>query len=252
MSSLSSDNWQELLAGYVLGDLSPEEVETFQQLVAADPDLNREVLHLQETLALMPYALPDEDPPAYLKQSILAAAEATQPDPVLTAVPSDPQPAQPAQPRRPWRLIAGGAIAAAALIVLGADNYQLRQSVAEKREVIQALQNPDRFIYTLSGTEDLPDAFGSLVIDTGAQRAFLLTQNLPPLPSDQAYRLWAIPEGATAPAFCGQFDGGEDGLETRWQLLDADCNITGVQMLITAEDTSAPPAPEGPLVMQSL
>lgn len=247
MSSLSSDNWQELLAGYVLGDLSPEEAEAFQQLVAADPDLNREVLHLQETLALMPYALPDENPPAHLKQSILAAAEAIQPEPALSIV----QPAQPARPR-PWGLIAGGAIAAAALIVLGIDNYQLRQSVAEKREVIQALRNPDRFIYTLSGTEDLPDAFGSLVIDTGDQRAFLLTQNLPPLPSDQAYRLWAIPEGATVPAFCGQFDGGEDGSETRWQLLDADCNITGVQMLITAEQASAPPTPEGPLVMQSL
>jgi anti-sigma-K factor RskA len=75
MTSALPDNWQELVAGYALGDLSPEEAEELQRLLANNPNLTVEVASLQEVLALMPYALPQQEPSAQLRNSILAAVE---------------------------------------------------------------------------------------------------------------------------------------------------------------------------------
>jgi hypothetical protein len=44
------DNWQELLAGYILGDLDPEEAERVRQLLSMNPDLAVEADRLQEVL----------------------------------------------------------------------------------------------------------------------------------------------------------------------------------------------------------
>jgi len=76
MTSALPDNWQELMAGYALGDLSPEEIEELQRLIAENPNLRAEVASLQEVLALMPYALPQQEPSAPLRDAILATVEA--------------------------------------------------------------------------------------------------------------------------------------------------------------------------------
>ena len=46
--STPSEHIQELLAGYVLGDLSPEEAEELKQLLDRDPTIADEVNQLQE------------------------------------------------------------------------------------------------------------------------------------------------------------------------------------------------------------
>ena len=43
------DELQELLAGYVLGDLTPEEVAMVNQLLETRPELKIEVNHLQNS-----------------------------------------------------------------------------------------------------------------------------------------------------------------------------------------------------------
>jgi len=50
---LVPERLEELIAGYVLGNLSPEEAEELRRLVAEHP---AEVHRLQEVLELMPYA----------------------------------------------------------------------------------------------------------------------------------------------------------------------------------------------------
>lgn len=56
---LSSQELEELMAGYVLGNLTPEEAEKLRQLITEHPQLDTEVNRLQELLELMPHALPE-------------------------------------------------------------------------------------------------------------------------------------------------------------------------------------------------
>ncbi len=67
---------EELIVGYVLGHLSPEEAEEFRPLLAKNPQLATQVNLCQEALELLPYALPEVEPPPHLRSAILSAASA--------------------------------------------------------------------------------------------------------------------------------------------------------------------------------
>ena len=69
------EQWESLLAGYVLGDLSPEEVVRVKQHLATAPELANEINRLQATLALLPLSLPPTSPPQTLRQHLLQAAQ---------------------------------------------------------------------------------------------------------------------------------------------------------------------------------
>ena len=58
---LSPQEIQELIAGYVLGDLSSAEAEEFRSLLLQLPELQAEVTSLQEVLAMMPYGLDEAE-----------------------------------------------------------------------------------------------------------------------------------------------------------------------------------------------
>ncbi|MBF2049886.1 MAG: anti-sigma factor [Elainella sp. C42_A2020_010] len=257
--SARPDNWQDLIAGYALGNLSPEEAEALQQLLSEHPELAEEVNRLQEVLALIPYDVPEHDPPAHLREAILAAAQADEPLPRLfdpTHAGLQPDKSEPPQPIKPrpaihwWGL--GGAVAAAALLALGLENQRLRQEVETNRPIVAALQQPDARIYALEGTENAVGASGSIVITPQQQQVLVVAQNLPPLPQGQAYRLWAMPKNSKNPAYCGQFNTGTNGtVSTLWSISEARCQTAPSQLLITAESATAPPVPQGELVMKS-
>lgn len=267
--SARPDNWHDLIAGYALGNLSPEEAETLQQVLTEHPELMTEVERLQEVLALIPYDVPEHEPPAHLKDTILAAAQADhvplalfdeQPRPQTTRSQTTRSQTTRSQTTRPqtksrnligWLSLAGS-IAAAALIALVVDNYRLRQEVATDRPIITALQQPDAQLYALEGTENATQASGSIVITPHRQQVLVIAQNLPQLPQGEAYRLWAMPQNSKQPAYCGQFNTTATGtVLTLWLALDAVCNTAPVQLLITAESATAPPVPQGDLVMKS-
>ncbi|MEM9543030.1 MAG: hypothetical protein AAGA60_26505 [Cyanobacteria bacterium P01_E01_bin.42] len=121
MSESSPSRREELLAGFVMGDLSPEEAEEFQRLLARDPDLVGDSDRLQEVLACLPYALPEEAPPPQLREKILARAERPRwrryPSPNLKHV--------------------AGAIAALLVLALGIDNYRLRRMVSVQTATVE-------------------------------------------------------------------------------------------------------------------
>ena len=68
------ENWEELLAGYVLGDLEPEEVTAMHQLIAEHPTIITEIDRLQETLAMLPLGLNESYPAGDLRDRIAAIA----------------------------------------------------------------------------------------------------------------------------------------------------------------------------------
>ncbi len=277
--SIPPENWQELLAGYALGDLSPEEAEIVQQLFTENPAMLAEADRLQEVFNSIVYSVPEQEPPTRLKSTLLNAVQATP----QTLEPVEVEPvegnnrtvnaadsatdtatdlgnlrrfAQPGSRRRwkssPWFSL--GAIAAAALVALGVDNYRLRQEAQDSKSVIAALQQRGTLTYALEGTTEANNASGSLVIAKG-QQVVIVAKDLPVLPAGEVYRLWAVPAAGKNPTFCGEFKAGSAGSFTaRWVAPPALWQVwksPTVQMLITSEKASDPPVPKGSLVMKS-
>lgn len=185
---MPSQQIQELIAGYVLGDLSPAEAMELETLLAEHPDLIQEIVAVQQTLDLS-FAPPAVAPPASLRAKVLTASHATTDGQAYRV---EPKPLQTLQHRPMWSRAAG--IAAAALIVaLGLANYRLWQTV-------QSLQadRPEQpgletaLTYALEGTEIAQNATAEIVVDPVTLNARLVVENLPPLPPGRVYVLWTV------------------------------------------------------------
>lgn len=266
----------ELAPLYALNLLDDDERRWVEAQILENPELAVELAEHQTTVNALPYGTPAVPMAADLKDRLLQrlAAEPAE-APTLTVPPtllsrslqeeqpvpdSTPLPVSgsqdtdsrviPLRRRNVVWLQAAGAVAALAAITLLVDNYRLRQSVQADQAIVTTLQQPDSVLYTLRGTDQAANASGSLVVNSSEKTAVMLVQNLPALPNGQAYRLWAIPRGATKPTYCGEFNNSSTGT-VRWSLPEAVCSASAPQMLITAESVTAPLVPAGPLVMKS-
>jgi anti-sigma-K factor RskA len=244
VNSQPPESWDELLAGYVLGDLTPEEVATVNQYLAFHPELVREVNRLQETLALLSLALPVTELPPSLRDRILQGAVGAVP-PSLSSVLRSPFPVN-------WLGVAG-TVAAAALIALGWNSYRLRQQLAATqtelsahRQIVALLRQPNNRLLSLKGVQTPRITSGSLVIAPSQQKAFLTIQNLEPLPQGQVYRLWALFHGKKMD--CADFKPNEEGKV--WLELPLDRFLADTKsVVITVEPSQLTPEPTGAMVM---
>ncbi len=241
--SLPPEQLQELLAGYVLGNLSPEEAESLRQLFSTYPELMGDVQQLQEVLSTMPYALPEAVPPDQLRGAILSAT-------------ADEEGWR-SPPQKRWQRLAvtWGSIAAVLLLALGLDNVRLRgqlsatqAQVAQQRDLIAMLQEPKTQLISLKGMAQMASASGRAVITPGHPAAILVLQNLPNLPEDRYYCLWAIVNGKKKVAIA-EFEPNSQGNVFVKIPLASSSNITG--LAVTIEVLPTPANPKGPMVMTS-
>ncbi len=235
------DDVEELLAGYVLGDLSPAEAEQVQRLLTDCPDLVNQVDQLREILATIPYSLPAVMPSASLRTS------------VLTATTNLPDARSPQRTGRSPRLV-WGSVAAMLVVALGLDNARLRQTMntnqaqlAQQRQLIAMLQEPQTRLISLKGMDRMATASGSALVTPGHTEAILVLQNLPDLPEEQYYCLWAI-MGQRKVAI-GEFEPNPQGKVFVKVPVATIPELTG--LAVTIENPPAPPAPTGQLVMTS-
>ena len=241
-----SEQWEELLASYVLGDLTPEEIETVNQLLKTHPELEAEVSRLQKTLALFPLALPESSPPTNLGSQILQAASASvtdSPDRTLNRV------------SRPAKVKLGilGSVAAAFVVGLGLYSYRLNQQLASiqtelshYKEAIALLRQPSNRLVSLKGTNAIPQASGSMVIVPSAEVAVLTLQNVTPLPKGKIYRLWAAANGKKI--YCGEFKPDSQGKVFVELPLD-DVMSGNYSIVVTVEPSQRTSQPTGEMVM---
>ncbi|MBD2089836.1 anti-sigma factor [Microcoleus sp. FACHB-1515] len=162
---------QELIAGYVLGDLLPEEAAEFEQLLAQDSAIAAEVAQMQQALELA-YAPSEIAPPAQLRSTILAKANERS----VAAVGRFSQRAM--------------AIAAASCIaVLAGSNYWLWRGL----QTTQVEPQSAPLTYSLQPTDaNLSAAAATVSVDPNRLEATIEMRNLPPLQADQVYVLWTV------------------------------------------------------------
>ncbi|MDY6783227.1 MAG: anti-sigma factor [Cyanobacteriota bacterium] len=236
-----SYNLEELLAGYVLGDLDEEELLWLRQQLEANPQLTKQVRSLQATLALMPYELSSQMPNDRLRNQILAKAQSSFPQTELD------DRGNMKLNRLGWIV---GAIAVFVALGFGIDSYRLRHQLARtqfnpNRELISLLRQPNNRLMTLKSLDD-PTASGSLFIVPQQNKAVLVVQNLNSLDNNNVYRLWAV--SPKKKVGCASFVPNQNGmvyLEFSQENLE-DAN----SVLITVEPESDTRQPTGSLIMK--
>lgn len=246
---LLPERLEELMAGYVLGNLSSEEAEELNQLLTEHPELATEVQQLQEVLEALPYALPEVEPPPQLREAILNTT-ATDNSAALGTL-------KPKRRRRLstsplfWSRVIGSA-AVLLVVALGLDNYQIRlkfttmqAKVARQKDVIAMLQKPDTHVVPLKGMAQASAATGSMLMTPSESQAVLILQNLPVLPEGQFYQLWSVKNDEKIP--WGQFRTSKHG--TVFVKLSRPSNLDVTALAITVEVTPEPTTPAGPMVM---
>lgn len=250
--------WEELLAGYVLGDLSPEEVEEVNRLLISHPELFAEINSLQETLALIPMSLPESSPSSDLRSKLLVQIDMQPQDRGRIELASNAIAISPRQkwiwsPLSKWLAIVSGVVATVA-VGLGLDSYRVRQELAsarsdlnQYRNVVAILRQPDNRLLSLKGMGATPTASGSITIAPSSQTATIAIQNLPPLPKGKVYRLWAIVDGKKVE--CAEFVPDLQGKVLVQVPLDRFLSKTGT-VAITVEPAQRNPQSTGEMVMQ--
>jgi Anti-sigma-K factor rskA len=203
------DSWSELLAGYVLGDLNPTEIALVEQYLTEHPAEQSEVNDLMFSLYLLSLTLPLDSPPADLKQRIMQMAESEAVANIPHVIPQKTE----SQSTNLWRIGIGGL----GLLILGGlgwQNYQLSHELATTRQdlintkiahnrqqdlksqtyqsVVGLLQEPNNRFLPLKSTGDKLMGMGSLVMAPQKSSAFLTLQQVPSIPKNQVYRVWAI------------------------------------------------------------
>lgn len=240
---------QEELAGYLLGDLSPEQASALEARLTQDPRLLAELQALQETLHLLPYGLPGVIPPASLRGKVMAEA----------GIEQVPTPLQPALSSLGFgRLTAEwgwlGGLAAVVLALLVFDNWRLRQALQLARlESVQALahllQQPGSRLVNLQGEA----AAANLLYRPGEwQEVVLAARDLPQPAPGERYHLWLkLEDGETL--HCGNFqvDAQGSALVALRPPRPLPEDARPQEVLVTAQAAAVPRKPQGKVLLKA-
>jgi anti-sigma-K factor RskA len=267
-------NQTDLVAGFILDDLSLEEADLLDRALAEDPSLYGEIASFQEAIALLSYDITLREPPASLKDKIISAAV---PSPVQIASKVVPLAARPQRNWKRWIPAMTTGIAAVTIAAFSLNQIQLsqqaRQTIALQQKLdatnaelkrlrseleanertIARLTQADTRVYLLVGgapNSGNNRAMARLWAKPGDLTVTLVAQNLPKLRNNQIYRLWAVATPSVAPMYCGQFRQDDRG-KAQWVAPNVACTKNPSQLLITLDAPSDPITSAGPLVMRS-
>ncbi len=237
---------EDRLVEYVLGELRRDDAQALERLMRTDAELAAEVRRLRQVFDLLPYATLEE-PPADLRARILDAAAAR--------AQSARKEAPPSTVRAARRVVWSRFIAAAAAVValaFGFDSWRTRQELALQREVTATLEEPNVVrSFALAGTGTASGAVGRVTLDLDAKKGAVVLKGMPVLPPGEVYRLWAAVGDKSVP--CGQFTANKDGAVLAQFVVPVESYTAPIgKLFVTVEPETAPDAPTGPRVMESV
>lgn len=170
------------LPAYALGCLTETENQAVERHLAVCAVCRAEVASLRIAAERMAQAVPQVQPPARVKQAVLARL---QPE-LRTGRKSSPL-AWLWKPGRVW-----GAIALAAFVVLLAGNIWLWSQV---RHLSQNTQNAGFQVVRMQGAGTAESAKGVMIVTANGRYGTLVVDSLPVLGEEQQYQLWLIAGG---------------------------------------------------------
>ncbi len=235
--SLTPEYLKELAAGYAVGDLNPEEAAEFQRLLAEKPELLTEVNDLEGVLTQVLYGLNEVEPPHHLRSAILQATEIP-----ANSTKSKPFPLQ-------WSKIVGS-VAALLLLIIGFDNYRLRQDLHLAKSINTLLESSQTRFFSLKGLDAANTAEGRVVMNPEQQKIVIFIRNLPDPPQGRVYRLWALVDKETIP--CGLLRASPQGLVLDKLAIPSDLYTEVSGLILTLEGSPTTSDPVGPVVMKSM
>lgn len=284
---MSDERFRELIEKLLLWDLDPaEESELEAELAVRGGGGDADIGRLREAIAAVALTAPPASPPPALRERLLArvgaagmqvrlddrrppsAAEDAAGEAAGGPAPTD---------RRPW--IAAALLAALLALLLGVWNVKLREDLAAARgelaeartdlerangverradslaaaaeayrRDVDALTSRGGSARNLTGTAEQPAASGRVFLDRRTGRAILFAFDLPVLPPDAVYELWAIRDGR--PQGVATFAPRAPGVE-RVELRNPEALEDADALAVTIEPAPGTSAPTGRMVLVS-
>jgi anti-sigma-K factor RskA len=218
MTGMDHDRAREAAGLYALGALPADERALFEAHVSACDECRRDVRAFRDVVNVLPFALPQIDPPQALRSRVLAAAGADVGRSVVV-------PLAPVRPGRPFVWAAWLSAAAMLVVAIGLGAYTvrlrhrmsglevvLREAVARldrsERQLAAATRDaeraqlrlavltaPDMRQVDLAGQPPAPRAAGRAFLSASNGLLFAASQ-LPPLPAGRTYQVWFLTPGA--------------------------------------------------------
>jgi hypothetical protein len=200
----SDDHLQELLVGYVLGQLSEHEQQQVEQLLQQQPQLQTQVDQLQAVMSALAHRA-RQTPSPQLRERVLAIANPELMPTSAAVISQTPVPQTPRSPLRRslWPRL-GAVVAAFVMGWLAVDYFRLRGQLHQLELAFAEVEERETLKFELKGTAVARQATASVVLDFESGKALVGVQNLPPLKPGEIYRLWAMTRDKKI--LCGEFN----------------------------------------------
>jgi Anti-sigma-K factor rskA/Putative zinc-finger len=264
---LTNDHPQDAIPAFVLGTLDVDEVLLVNAHVVQCPACRAEMETFQTVLGALPYAATPRQPPAHIKQQLLARIAAT--------TPAASHPAR-AIPR--WmQAITGGALAL--LLACGVMLYdtnsrvasigsevrnsqlliaemtdrltqdqqalvRLQERIAQDQQITMFIAAPQTIHRALDGSNRR--AHATIYMQPDNTRAVLVIEGMPRAEPGTIYQLWLAKPGLQVPSTT--FDVTDDGLAVLWIKGPAPINHYN-QVMVTIEQGNGATLPSHTVVL---
>lgn len=184
---MTCEEFEELSGAFALEAVTPAEREAAETHLAGCAACTRRLQELRAVVDLLPYSVPQVNPPESLKGRVLDAIrmESTQTQPVPVAGNASPR------PRRIWNTQVLAIAAALMLLLLGGMtiwNVSLQQQNSSLQQQNASLQHQLALAYGLNGT----GVSGKLIYLPKQNITLLVIDGLPAPHGTQVYQGWLI------------------------------------------------------------
>ena len=219
----------DILAEHAVDALTPEEILAIGGHLQSCAQCQQEVTSLRAAAGLLPYALPDAEPPADLRDRIVRAAR--------TGRPAAQQPAR----QKPWGPGWLRRLAPALAALTFVAGLLLGRAWPAAGPGLQG--RPEGQTVALAG-----QGSGTVLVANNRSYVRVMVTGLPPLEPDTVYQLWLL--GRDAPISAGTFPASANGSgELEINGLAWSPEYTGIA--ITIEPVGGNPAPTSDIVAQA-
>jgi hypothetical protein len=273
MTTISCARVEDLAPGFVLGALELDEMVSVREHLESCPQPHPELNEMAEVMPALAMAPEPLEPPAWLRDSVMAAAQAdlaarrriVRPFPIaLARTEADPEAESPARvialPRlRPSRLRIAStwmARAAAAVVVVGLGAYafvvqgdlnRALQDQERAKTVLNVIGQPGSRSVSLADVSATGAGGTAALLPSGHLVVWL--NHLAQTHGDQAYSVW-LAGGTGSPVKLGSFYPGGDG--TGFLELDNVPTASTLQIVVTLEPNTNSTAPTGQLILSGV